>query len=333
MHAFELPADPLGRFLAITREIHGLKSWVDGWNSLRFAALGLVCAPGDPHEVSTRLFEVADELRKGAGWFGSLNGPVRYCVAATLLRRGERAADFTREVERVRGLFKEAGLSRGSAYEVLAILILSEDAPGQRVTASQVQRMAAVHTAMKKDHGLLTGVDDYPACAILSAGKQEASQIEARVERFYKGLADLKFQRGNQLQSVSHMLFFSPAPDDVALRRFRGLYDAFQGQGLHMNQGDYDEVGFLTFLSQDAGSVVERVLSDRRTIRMERPQPTKQEGFNLACNTCFMALAPLDEKLHRLTDVARLQQIQQMLQAQQAAVIVASGAASASAAS
>ncbi len=333
MHALELPADPLGRFLEIAREVHGRKSRTDGWSSLRFAAQGLICAPGDPPKVSVELFETADELRRGAGWFGALNGQVRYLVAASLLRCRGRAADFAREVERVRGLFKEAGLLRGSAFEVLAILILCEDAPQQRVTRSQVQRMAAVHAALKNDHRFLTGVDDYPACALLSACGEEISQISARIEHFYCALRDMKFKRGNQLQSASHVLFFNPAQDDVVLRRFRELYDAFRAQGLHMNQGDYHEVGCLTFLSQDAGTIVERVLADRRTIRGERPRPTKQEGFRLACNTSFLALVPLDEELHRLTEVSRLIQVQQMLQAQQAAVIGSAAAAAGTAAS
>ena len=183
MQAFELPTDPLGRFLEITREVHGLKSWTDGWSALRFAALGLVCAPGDPHQVARRLFEMADELRKGAGWFGALNGQVRYCVAASLLRRRERAEEFTREVERVRGLFKEASLPRGAAYEVLSILILSEDAPHRRVTQAQVQRMAAVYGAMKSDHRFLTYLGAGHFCVFSTANvRTKYSRSDSRSE-------------------------------------------------------------------------------------------------------------------------------------------------------
>ena len=72
------------------------------------------------------------------------------------------------EVDRVRGLFRTAGLARGGSYEVMAVLILRghEKAP---VRTAEIDRLQALYAEMKKHHWWLTGVADLPACAMLVA--------------------------------------------------------------------------------------------------------------------------------------------------------------------
>jgi len=329
-----LPPDPLERFLSLAREVAGHKHWHQGWTSLRYATVGLLTVPGPEHEVAERLFQAADELKRRAGWFSSLAHDIRFSLAAALLRRGGDGRRFNDVLEHTRALFRKARLPRGETREALATLILAEHASGGRPTQAQVERVAAVHAEMRRHHRFLTGTDDYPAAALLSTTGEEPAAMARRIERFYRGLVDLRFRRGNQLQTASHLLFFCPAPDDVALRRFRELYSAFQAEGLWMNEGDYDEVAILAFLDHDARRVARRVIDDRTRIRGLSPKPSKQEGFTLASSTAFLGLAPLTRELESVMDVAHLVQVQALVQAQQAAAaMAASSAATAAAAS
>jgi len=329
-----LPERPLDRFLELLDALLADKKWTEGVAPLRYAASTLMTMPGDAPRVARDLRRIADELLDRAGWFGPLKSPARFAVAAILLRSGIDAATFTDEVTRVDGLFKERGLKRRSVLSCLAILLLFDHArrEGRRVDGPLVSRFGQVYEAMASHHGFLTGLDDYPACALLAGLDGTPSDVARRCERFYDGLRDLGFRRGNALQSVSHMLVFAPEADDVVMRRFRALYDAFDKAGLWMNTGDYDEVAALSFLDRPAATVVSTTLRHREVLAKHKPRPGRELSFSLACGTAFLELAGggADERLRGTQNVLAIQAI---LQAQQAAMIAAVAASSAAAAS
>ena len=288
-----LPERPLERFLELLDALLAEKRWTDDVSSLRYAASSLLTTPGDATVVAHDLRVLADDLKERAGWLGPLNSSVRFVIAAMLLQAGTDATSFSNEVERVEELFRKARLKRRRVYSSLAILLLVEHArrSGRTVGAEFVSRFGAIYEEMKRHHGFLTGEDDYPACALLAGLDGAPTEIAARCERFYDGLRDLGFKRGNALQSVSHMLVFAPDADETVLHRFRALYDRFDDAGLWMHTGDYDEVAALSFLDHPAARVVDIALAQREIIAQHKPRPGKELSFSLACGTAFFTLA------------------------------------------
>ena len=333
MSTYTLPEDPLERFIRSFQAVYADKRWTEDVSALRYAALTLATVEGDPGRLADELRSVADILKDRAGWFGPLNSSIRFGVAAMLMRHRDDPAAFCDEVERVEDMFREAGLRARSAFSVLAILILREQADDRRIRPDRIRRFCDIYREMKKHHRWLTGPDDYPACALLCQAEDAPSRIGERVEAFYEGLRDRDFQRGNGLQTVSHILFFNPASDQVALTRFRAIYDGFKEAGLWMNTGDYDEVAILSFLDHPVATVVRRTLEHRVKIAEMRPRPGKELSYSLACSTTFLELVQLNPELNRIHDVQNVMQIQAILQAQQAAMIAAAAGASAAAAS
>ncbi len=327
-----LPPHPVTRMIELCRAIGSHKRWFHNWSMLRYAASGLLFVEGPAEELATRLFDAADQLKEGAGWFSNLRTDVRFCLVAGLLRHETPVDQFKSMFARTRAAFREAGLPKGETEEAMATLICL-DVCDHAPTEAEARRIAEVFAGMRAEHRLLTGREDYPAATLLALRGEPVPEIIARVELLYDALHELHFHRGNQLQLASHLLYFVEAPDAVALARFRALYDAFQAEGLWMNSGDYDEVAILAFLDLPAPAIVERVLADRLRLREElHPRPSKQEGFTLATQTAFLHFAADGE-----TDLATLGSAQRaavlaLLAAQQAAVSAAASAAAASAA-
>jgi hypothetical protein len=328
-----LPDRPLDRFHLLFDALVAEKRWFDDTWSIRYAASSLLTVPGDPAGIARDLRRLAEELKERAGWFGPLDSPVRFVVAAMLLQADLDTRTFCAEVERIEELFKSNGLKRGSVYTHLAVLLLMVDGRrlGKRVDEAVVRRFRALYDELKSHHRFLTGQDDYAACALLNGLDRPPQEIGARCEVFYEGLRDLGFNRGNALQSVSHALVFAPDDDQVVMRRFRALYDQFDGAGLWMNTGDYDEVAALSFLPQPAERVVSRVLEHRAVLAEKKPKPDRALSFSLACATGFLELVK-DEDAHELMrNTQNVIAVQAILQAQQAAMIAAAVSASASA--
>lgn len=335
MAALVLPERPLERFLELQQALLAERRWFEDSTAFRYAASSLSTLPGAPAEVAAGLRARAQELSDGSRWYGPLKSPVRFVLAAMLLGSELDGAGLLAEITRVEALFKQQGLSRGSVHSALAVLLLVLHArrDGHAPGAAEVERLAAVHAAMRSHHRFLTGQDDYPACALLVGAAGAASEIAGRCEVFYEGLRDLGFSRGNALQSVSHLLVFAPGDDSALMQRFRRLYSGFQEAGLWMHTGDYDEVAALSFLAQDAPRVVATVLAHREVLAATAPKPGRELSFSLACGTAFLELAAVDAVHDDLRVTANVLAVQAILQAQQAAMVAAAAGAAAASAS
>lgn len=329
MRPFVLPRDPLRRFVEIYEALNERRGWLQDAMPLRFSALTLATCDGPPAAVAEAVYRVSAALRARAGWFGPLNSPVRFVLAAILVRNGDDPEAFCDEVERASGLFREAGLRRGSIYEVVAILLLRGPEVDQNLDAGAVLRFKSVYEDMKRHHWWLTGPEDYPACALVAARPEPVESAGLRIERFYGSLRDEGFSAGDPLQMVSHILALNPAKEAAVVRRFVDLRAGFKDAGVSMWQSDWDELALLTFVDAPVAEIVARVLAHREVMAELRPRPDRSLTFSLACGTAFLDLVRSGTAAQDVSDAKTLSQVQAILAARQAA----SAAAAASAAS
>ncbi len=320
--------EPLTRFIAIEEAIVPKRTMFCDGKVLRASCLGLIRAPGSPEQLASQFHQTAAELRRGAGWFGSLNSEVRFAVAASLVRRGQSAGAFAVELDRVQAMFREERLPRGGSLEVLAILLLSGSQENLATPRGSVERLALFYRAMKSRKRLLTGTDDYPACALLCSEPGREVEVLDRVDALYEGLKARGLRRGNALQRTSHLLHFSTQPDGPVLDRFSDLFGCFRHAGLRMGERDYGLVATLCFLAMEAERVVDTVLGQRRTLLETSGARGKQEGFELATSTAFQTLTlEADRTQGALAgwtpDIPRLLMVTNMLAAQEAAMVAA----------
>jgi hypothetical protein len=328
-----IPKNPLERFAQIEAFVVPPRRWYRNGIILRLSCMGLVTARGEPEEIAQRFEHTAGELKRSAGWFGTLKSHVRFAVAATLVRREQSAGSFAVELDRVQRMMREERLPRGHMREVVAILLLSGAHPNMETPRSSVEHLSELYRAMKARKWLLTGVDDYPACVLLGRTDVEAEEIVNRVDHLYDGLRKAGFWRGNALQTASHFLHFCPLEDGLAMDRFADIFGEFKQAGLRMNQLDYALVATLTFLDETPGRVVECVLDHRRELLAHTGARGKKEGFQLAVMTAFQELAAHGEQSAWASDTSRLLGVVDLIAAQQTAVVIATTSASMAASS
>ncbi len=332
MNEFTIPERPLDRFIELYDALRERKKWYESVMPLRYSALTLATVPGSAREITERIFAIADDLKSRAGWFGPLNSPIRFAVAAVLHADGDSAASFCKDVERIQKLMREEKMRRGAAYEVLAIMILRRTGERRSLSAVDVRRFAALFRRLREDHRWLTGADDYPMCALLSATGDPVEEIGPRVESCYRALRQGGLSQGNPLQSASHILYFCPRETKAAVEQFLALRDEFRAAKIRIFQTDYDELAALAFLDHDARAIVARVKEHRVPLSNLRPKPDRNTSFSLACGTTFLDLVRRDRDFKEIHDARLLVQIQGILAAQQAAAVAAVAATSAAAA-
>jgi len=326
----ELPADPLERFISIGAALEEGRGWTESALAFRFATAALVTTQGSPNEIANGLRAVADDLKARAGWFGPMRSSIRFLVAAILLRNAIDPAAFDAACSEINDGLRERKLRRNRSHALLAALILVNN-DQQRMESAQLDRMAEVFHAMKEHHPWITNAGDYAPCALLATTDTGIPEMMQRIEAAYEGLRQRGYSRGDRLQRASHLMFFNPAEDRIAADRFDALFHAFKQQGLWMHGGDYDEMAILSFVDAAPDNVVGCVLDHREKISALRPRPGKEISFSLACGTAFLELAR--GSVGDILDTAQLLQLQAILDAQTAAVIASTSAASAASSS
>jgi hypothetical protein len=316
-----IPDDVWGRFHALYKALNAERGWFEHPASLRFAAVTALTCHGEPEDVAAGIRDRADALKRAAGWFGELNSSIRFIVSAMLMQRFATVEAFVEEVEHVRGRFRAAKLRKGHVYEVLAILILHLQRDGRRVERETVERFKDIYEEMKHYHWWLTGPDDFPACAILAGLDAHPSDIGRDIEGIYQALNDKGFKKGDPLQTAANMLYLAKLPASMAAQRYKGLADAFQNEDVKIWQCDYDELAILSFINHPIELIVERTLDYRERLNALKPKPDAIMSFNLGASLAFLDLVRLDENLAQISDAKALQDMQAVINAQNAVAV------------
>jgi len=268
------------RYLQVFEDLKRKKRWTTDTNVLRFAALTLAAAEID--DPGGRLETAADELRRRSGMFGKLNSPIRYVVAAMILRKGLRPGAVYERVDEVQGEFRERKYRRGGVAEVLAALLLVLQNDGRRPRKITLDRVGAILERWKRDHRFLTGVDDYPMAALHASRDEDVESVGVRVEGIYRALRRKKLSMGNALQLSSHILALGTWDEEGAARRFIAIRDAFKARKRRIWESQYDEVALLSLTEGAPVAVARRVLSDVEKLRSVKPRPQPSIAFSLA---------------------------------------------------
>ena len=322
--------DPVARYLETFDRLRARKRWSTETDTIRFVALALGAAGAAvDHDA---LEQVAKGLRRRARWTSPLKSEIRYVVAAMILRRGLDPAEVHARVFETRDAFKAQRLPSRGTGPTLAALLLALRSEGRPVPPRQVERLATIYRRWRKDHFWLTSAADLPAAALHAGRDQTVDVVTADVERAYARLREHGFRRGNPLQLVSHLLAVDPRGTDTAVQRFTLVAQRLRDARERVGSGRYDEVALLALTQEPPERVVGRVLEYRDRLRAAKPRPSKDLALSLAAG---IELAEDSARAGHDSagDLAALQTIRDILDAQQAATIAAISASSAAASS
>jgi hypothetical protein len=317
--------DPLARFFELEAAFDAERGFLGDRVPLRLVAANLVLCPGEAGAIAASVHEINDKLRELLSFFTSVATSIQLLISAVLLQRGDEPVAFLAEVERVRKIMRSLRMRRMEVYETVAILALRIRNELEPITEAQVERMRDIYEEMKRHHWLLTGPEDFPACAFLVGQDRSPEDIGRRANAIYEGLRTQgKLWRGDPLQTASNMLALSPLEPAELVERFQTLAVAFDEAGVRIRQGEYDEVAVLCFLARPVARIVETVVAYASEIRERLSWANRSTAFGLAANLAFVRLVGNDPELGALADAKTLLDMQTVVAAREAA---AAGAA------
>jgi hypothetical protein len=316
--------DPLARFFELEDAFDADRGFMGDHVPLRLVAANLVLSPGDPKAIAAAVRATTEELRERRSFFSDIVWSMQLLLAAVLLQRGDTPEGFLSEVERSRATMRKLGMRRREVYETVAILALRIQNELEPIPEAQIVRLRDIYEQMKRHHWLLTGPEDYPACAFLASQDRSPEDIAARANAIYEGLREqAKLWRGDPLQTASNMLALSPLEPAELVDRFQTLAETFDKAGVRIRQGEYDEVAVLCFLARPAERIVETVVDYSKPLFDRLRWANHATAFGLAANLSFVRLVGNDRELGALADAKTLLDMQTVIAARQAAAAAA----------
>jgi Protein of unknown function (DUF4003) len=267
-----------------------------------------------------RLEKMADFIKKEVGFFTTLQSHQRYLFAAMLITRfPDPETAFQSFISTYKALVDE-GFSMGAYTYISAMVLISADGTDEEISS----RAMEVYKKMKKKHFFLTGQSDYPLAMLLAQRTRDTDLVIEHIEYFYDKLNQSGFHKGNDLQTMSHILSLVENVDpDELVTRCTEIFNRLKEEGMRPKSMYYPQIAMLAFLTnskEQISEVKEIRESLNNSIRWQ-----KDMNFMMAVNLHLTNQIENSSLLQ--TNLSTT--IEVLMQAQQSATVAAIGGATA----
>ncbi len=134
------------------------------------------------------------------------------------------------------------------------------------------------------------------------------------------------------MQLVSHLPGVDPRGTDAGVSRFCSVAERLKSAGERIWPSPYDEMAILALTQGAPHATVDRVLRYRERLRQAKPRPSNEVALSLAAGI-ELAEDTARAAKEGVGDMAALQAIQSVLDAQQEAMVAVVSASTAAAVS
>ncbi len=197
----------------------------------------------------------------------------------------------------------------------------------------RISRMREFYNNMKENHFWLTSDNDYIFAAILGISDLDINQTNIKIETCYKILNNRGLAKGNDLQTLSHILALGDEDEEIKCTRAIELYQSMAKEKCKLHYSSLSSLGVLTLIGCDA--------SIAKEIKEVYEYINSKPGYSLwsidktnlvMLSTMLVSSFYVDNIKKGVIETTLMNSITSIILAQQQAAIAAACAASAAAA-
>jgi hypothetical protein len=264
-----------------------------------------------------RFTELADYIKSESGMFSPLRSESRFTFAAMLDTKFESPKDkFPALIAAYKALVS-AGFSKNTFTYIGAMLLVTIHTEDLK---SLSERARGIYKKMREEHVFLTGHSDYPLAVMLALHERQTDEMIFHIEDLYSKLSQNGFRKGNDLQTMSHILSLnenSTADGRVALST--EIYERMKKEGIKPKSMFYPQIALLTLIEKGNDNLSE-IKEIWEQLNAEKSFKWKKDiNFMMAVN--FVISDKVDNSSLLQTNLSTT--IETLIQAHQAASIAA----------
>ncbi len=203
-----------------------------------------------------KLNEIKSYIKQETSWTSYFRG-ANIFLLSNLLYFEEDYERFFKDMLEVYDEMKKSGF-RGSTYLPLASYTLVKEVP-RELWGYKIKRMNEFYENMKKNHFWLTSSDDYVFAAVLATTDLNVEETSQNMEACYKLLNKDVFCRGNNLQTLSHILAIGEEEVEEKCEKAIKLYTRLKDKKCKLQYDGLATLGVLTLIATDVDKIVDEV--------------------------------------------------------------------------
>lgn len=257
---------------------------------------------------------IIEEIKKQTSWFSTLRSSSNLLYSVAMLLDGkEEPQQSVGELIKNEETLKQANFKR-SVYSYISALFLTEDSEQKQTHAENAKRL---YDAIRKNHPFLTSHEDM-AYSVLLSKNGEVPELRAKtMNRYYTELRKNSFSLGNQLQWLSQIMTFkSPDYQEHMVPYIVEIRSDLVQRNVKLKKEHYPLLGFLAI----AGAKTEHI----GQITALYKEVTKMKIFrwykSMAFSTALQKILPELENLEESFDMSVVNNLEMLMQAEQAMI-------------
>lgn len=196
-----------------------------------------------------KIKEIKDYIKAETNFTSYFRGNTS-SILATLLSSEEDYRSLFKTTLEVYEQLKSNNFKRGLYLPLTSYTIAKEitfDTLDYRIS-----RMREFYNNMKEKHFWLTSDNDYIFAAILGISDLDVNETNIKMETCYKLLNNKGLSKGNDLQTLSHILALGAEDEDVKCTRAIELYESMAKEKCKLHYSALSSLGVLTLIGCEA---------------------------------------------------------------------------------
>jgi len=316
----------LQKFFALRPAIKDVLKWSSAGPVRDAVALAALDLEGSPEEIADRLKPLADILKENHSKLQLLRQPVRYAVAAVLLRQNIDPSLITQNIADSRERWKQVGLRRGSPYEGASHLILHLGKEG----SAQMPFLSSLKNAfddLNKRRWWHVGTRTLPPLALALQYRGDAA---AAADQMYGAMKEEKGLHGRHTMEAALMATLSTGYPAETARQIAALRGALKERKIPDAPANITGLAFANLMAPDPNEFADAVQAVRERFKQEKFGSTNRALLALDYVTAERFLTS-DLPQAKIASILMAVQAYQLVLQQQAAMaaVIAGGAATA----
>lgn len=259
------------------------------------------CAVKGKRVIGSDFTNVIEKVKKSSSAFSPLRA-INFSIAGFIYSKTNHYDDEIDRLHRNYKALKETGF-RSSMHTYIAAMLLDKD--------TEVSKLKNIYDEMKKYHRFLTSYDDYPAAVMMAKQPDKISNLVETAEKYYLALNEKGFDKGNDLQLIANMLVMNGTFSQELTRKVMDAKEAFEKNHYKIKSMHYPAIGIIALSNQtnEAVSLIQDL--------------TSLKTFKWYKDMALTVASILLSQDYADASAGLTAAIEAMIQAQQAAVLVA----------
>ena len=228
------------------------------WDSNLIKHFGaMVTATREAKVDPERIKDIKHFMKEETSWTSYFRGN-NEMIFAMLLQSEEDYKGLYLKTLAVYEDLKAFGFSRG-AYLPLAAYVIAKNSDGSR-NQDIFARMEKIYQSMKKNHFWLTSEDDYVLASVLASSELDVDHAAQDMERCYVLLNNAGLYKGNELQSLSHVLALGEESPEIKCSKAMAIQTILKGSKCKLQHYGLASLGVLTLVTDQPERIAAEVI-------------------------------------------------------------------------